>query len=58
MASILGAAYFQRRQEQSARGQVRPLANGVLAMFDLIYIVTGAVFLYVCVLYSYACDQL
>ncbi len=32
--------------------------KAALHMFDLIYIATGAAFLYVCVLYAFACDQL
>ncbi len=29
-----------------------------IRMLDLTYIATGAVFLYICVLYAYACDHL
>jgi hypothetical protein len=29
-----------------------------MTMLDLIFIATGAVFLYVCVLYAFACDHL
>jgi len=28
------------------------------AMLDLAFIATGAIFLFVCVLYAYACDRL
>jgi hypothetical protein len=33
-------------------------ANGASTMLDVIFIATGAAFLYVCVLYAFACDQL
>jgi hypothetical protein len=29
-----------------------------MTMLDLVYIATGAVFLYLCVLYAFACDHL
>jgi hypothetical protein len=31
---------------------------GSIAMLDVIYLATGAAFLYVCVLYAFACDHL
>ena len=31
---------------------------GSITMLDVIYLATGAAFLYVCVLYSFACDHL
>jgi hypothetical protein len=49
--------YFQRRTK-STDGHPRPPDNGVTAMLDLVFIATGAVFLYVCVLYAYTCDHL
>jgi hypothetical protein len=33
-------------------------AMGALTMLDLIYLATGAAFLYACVLYAFACDHL
>jgi hypothetical protein len=35
-----------------------PPARGAWNMLDVIYIVTGAAFLYACVLYAFACDHL
>jgi hypothetical protein len=31
---------------------------GSIAMLDVIYLATGAAFLYACVLYAFACDHL
>jgi hypothetical protein len=58
MVSIPAREYFQRRTKPSAGGHARLLGNGVTAMLDLVFIATGAVFLYACVLYAYACDRL
>ena len=33
-------------------------ARGALTMLDLIFVATGAAFLYLCVLYAFACDRL
>jgi hypothetical protein len=33
-------------------------SRGVFAMLDLIFVATGAAFLYLCVLYAFACDRL
>jgi hypothetical protein len=32
--------------------------RGVFAMLDLIFVATGAAFLYLCVMYAFACDRL
>ena len=39
-------------------GQVRALARGDIRMLDLAYIFISAAFLGLCILYSFACDQL
>jgi len=36
---------------------LRP-SQGACIMLDLIFVATGAAFLFVCVLYAYACDRL
>jgi hypothetical protein len=33
-------------------------AKGASTMLDLIFVATGAAFLYICVLYAFACDHL
>jgi hypothetical protein len=33
-------------------------AQGALTMLDVIFVATGAAFLYVCVLYAFGCDHL
>jgi hypothetical protein len=58
MVSIPRPDYFLRRTESPFGGHPRPPGNGVSAMLDLVFIATGAVFLYACVLYAFACDHL
>jgi hypothetical protein len=36
----------------------RAAAQGAWTMPDLIFVATGAAFLFVCVLYAFACDHL
>lgn len=35
-----------------------PAGHGVPPMLDLAYVATGAIFLFGCALYSFACDRL
>ena len=57
MASIAAWEY-----QLASRTSVQPAADtagkGGTDMLDLIYLATGAAFLYVCVLYAFACDNL
>jgi hypothetical protein len=58
MASIAARTYFPDRSEQLSGLLPAQRAKGALIMLDLIFVATGAAFLYVCVLYAFACDHL
>lgn len=51
MGYIAAQTYFPDTAEQSP-------SYRSTNMLDLIYLATGGAFLYVCVLYAYACDHL
>ena len=51
MASIVGRAYVRSRLEI-------PFMVKENKMLDLAFVATGAIFLFGCVLYTFACDHL
>jgi hypothetical protein len=44
--------------DRRAERKVGPHPGRIAIMLDLVFIATGAAFLFACVLYAYACEQL